>query len=66
MKRPDFPFTAVVGQEPLKLALLLAVIDPRIGGGLHIQVTVKKRRPLSRTHVQNAGPNGIPDNMQVS
>jgi magnesium chelatase subunit I len=27
-----FPFTAIVGQEEMKLALLLNVIDPRIGG----------------------------------
>ena len=27
-----FPFTAVIGQEEMKLALLLNVIDPRIGG----------------------------------
>ncbi|WP_320668066.1 magnesium chelatase ATPase subunit I [Prochlorococcus sp. MIT 1307] len=31
-KRRDFPFTAVIGQEEMKLALLLNVIDPRIGG----------------------------------
>ena len=30
-KRRVFPFTAVIGQE-MKLALLLNVIDPRIGG----------------------------------
>jgi magnesium chelatase subunit I len=29
---PVFPFTAIVGQEELKLALLLCTIDPRIGG----------------------------------
>ena len=27
-----FPFTAIVGQAEMKLALLLNVIDPRIGG----------------------------------
>jgi magnesium chelatase subunit I len=30
--RPVFPFTAIVGQEQMKLALLLNVIDPKIGG----------------------------------
>jgi magnesium chelatase subunit I len=30
--RPVFPFTAIVGQEELKLALILNVIDPKIGG----------------------------------
>ncbi|MEZ5458798.1 MAG: magnesium chelatase ATPase subunit I [Steroidobacteraceae bacterium] len=30
--RPGFPFTAIVGQEELKLGILLAVIDPAIGG----------------------------------
>lgn len=29
---PVFPFTAIVGQSDLKLALLLCIIDPRIGG----------------------------------
>lgn len=31
-KRPIFPFIAIVGQEEMKLALLLNVIDPKIGG----------------------------------
>lgn len=30
--RPVFPFTAIVGQEEMKIALLLNVIDPKIGG----------------------------------
>ncbi|WP_338038120.1 hypothetical protein [Neosynechococcus sphagnicola] len=32
MRRPVFPFTAIVGQEEMKLALLLNVIDPKVGG----------------------------------
>jgi magnesium chelatase subunit I len=31
-KRAAYPFTALVGQEEMKLALLLNVIDPNIGG----------------------------------
>ncbi len=33
-KRAVFPFTAIVGQTEMKLALLLNVIDPKIGGVL--------------------------------
>nr|UXE30904.1 Mg chelatase subunit e [Ostreobium quekettii] len=32
VSRPLFPFTAIVGQEEMKLSLLLNVIDPKIGG----------------------------------
>lgn len=31
-RRAVFPFSAIVGQEEMKLALMLNVIDPRIGG----------------------------------
>ena len=31
-ERPIYPFTAIVGQDELKLALQLCVIDPSIGG----------------------------------
>lgn len=32
----QFPFTAIVGQQEMKLALVLAVINPRVGGVLLI------------------------------
>jgi magnesium chelatase subunit I len=34
MESANYPFTAIVGHETLKMALLLAAIDPRIGGVL--------------------------------
>ena len=32
MKKIEFPFVAILGQEKMKLGLILNVIDPQIGG----------------------------------
>ena len=45
-RRVVFPFTAIVGQEEMKLALLLNVIDPFIGG-----VMIMGDREIGRAHV---------------
>ena len=33
-KKPVFPFTAIVGQEKMKLALILNIINPSLSGVL--------------------------------
>ena len=33
-QEPSFPFTAIVGQTPMKRALLLNTVNPKIGGVL--------------------------------
>jgi magnesium chelatase subunit D len=44
--RAEYPFSAVVGQDDLKLALLLTAIDPTIGG-----VLVKGERGTAKTTI---------------
>ena len=34
MERYEYPFSALVGQEKLKTALLLNLVEPRLGGVL--------------------------------
>lgn len=40
-----YPFAAIVGQEPLKRALLLCAIDPTLGGVLIAATRAPPRAP---------------------
>ena len=59
-KRRVFPFTQVVGQEEMKLALLLNVIDPRIGGSTSGSRPVMFRGTVEVTGLDGASPGSRP------
>ncbi len=56
MKRVCFPFTAIVGQEEMKLALILNVIDPSIGG-----VLLKGQKGTGKSTAARAIANLVPE-----
>jgi magnesium chelatase subunit I len=65
-----FPFLAIVGQEEMKLALALAVINPRIGGVLLIgsrgtakTTAVRSLVDLLPTRRRSVCPNGCTEEM---
>ena len=45
MERYEYPFSALVGQEKLKTALLLNLVEPRLGGVL---IQGRRERPSPR------------------
>ena len=59
--RPVFPFTSIVGQEEMKLALILNVIDPKIGG-----VMVMGDRGTGKSTTVRALSDLLPDMKVVS
>ena len=61
MKEYIFPFTAIVGQEKMKLSLILNAIDPRIGG-----VLVKGERGTAKSTAARALADLLPQQKVIS
>ena len=61
MKEYVFPFTAIVGQEKMKLSLILNAIDPRIGG-----VLVKGERGTAKSTAARALADLLPQQKVIT
>lgn len=58
--RPAYPFTAIVGQELMKLALTLNAINPRLGGAL-----IRGEKGTAKSTAVRALANLLPETLAV-
>ena len=61
-RKPAFPFTKIAGQEDMKLALLLNVVDPNIGGVL----IMGDRGTAKSVSVRGSGPPCAPGRLPAA
>ncbi|WP_116115333.1 ATP-binding protein [Austwickia chelonae] len=61
MTRPPYPFAALVGQDDLKLALVLAVISPELSG-----VLVRGEKGTAKSTAVRALAELLPDRVEVA